>query len=190
LAGGRSIRLGQDKARAFLSDNLKVIEYVYLSIKPAANSWIVVADKEDKFADLGLETIVDTQLHRGPLGGILRAATEVEDGYFIIISCDRIGLKAAWFDGLKKALKQNPSSKAAAFWGKDFWEPLFGIYHSSLAGEIEKRLDKNQASVWRFLQEIDAVKVEAPLGWERTFSVNHPEDLERARKYILDFEIG
>src|SRR5699024_9262418 len=127
----------QDKAHALLGGDYTVIEAVYSSVKSACSTWTIVADEEDKFVDLELATIVDDKLYQGPLGGIWRAAKEVEDGYFVVVSCDRIGLRASWVDRLKEALKKAPDALAAAFFYQDRWEPLFGIYHASLLDQIE-----------------------------------------------------
>lgn len=182
LAGGRSTRLGQEKARALLWGDLPLIKAVHQSLEGACSSWTVVADERDKFADLGLRTIADQTPHQGPLGGLLRAAQEVGEGYFFVASCDRIGLKAQWVELLLEALESVGEARAAAFFDQGRWEPLFGIYHGALAAVIEERLASGQGALWRLLDAIGALKVEAPPQWRETFSVNRPADLERARK--------
>lgn len=182
LAGGRSSRLGQEKARAFLCEDLSLIQAVHQSVEKACSSWIVVADEADKFVDLGLKTIADKTPHRGPMGGILRAAQAAGQRYFFVVSCDRVGLRAQWVELLKEALQKHEGAPAAAFFDQGRWEPLFGIYHGRLAPILKQRLAKKQGALWRLLQDIGALKVQAPPGWRQTFSVNYPADLERARK--------
>lgn len=182
LAGGRSSRLGQEKARAFLYEGISLIKAVHESVEQACTSWVVVADEVDKYADLGLRTIADETPHQGPLGGLLRAAQEAGEGYFFVVGCDRIGLKAQWVELLKQALEQEPGAGAAAFYFQGRWEPLFGIYHGRLAATIEERLSRGQGALWGLLEAVDALKVEAPPEWGETFSVNRPEDLKRAQR--------
>ena len=180
LAGGRSSRLGEDKARAMLDDKTTVLQALVGSLDGRFSSWTAVADRVDKYADLGIRTIADARSHRGPLGGILRAAIDAEPGYFFVTSCDRVGLRGQWVERLVAGLTEEP--KAVSFVEEGRRQPLFAIYHTDLASIIERRLHDGQRAVWRLLEAVDAAAIEAPPGWEKTFSINRPRDLRRARR--------
>lgn len=179
LAGGRSTRLGQDKARAELVEGLTLLEAVVDSIDGGFSSWTVVADREDKFDDLGLRTIADHRPHQGPLGGILRAAGDAESGPFFITSCDRVGLQRRWVHRLWT--QWNDRSNAISFVVQGRREPLFAWYRAELADELRAFLDCGQRSVSRFLDAIDAQAVDGPDDWNQTRGVNTPDELREAR---------
>lgn len=183
LAGGRSRRLGEDKARALLYPGLTLIEAVQASFEDIPFQWTVVADEAEKFTPLGLETIVD-DTYQGPLGGVLRAARDVKsrtanEGYFFVTSCDRVGIQSQWVARLQQELVHAPP--AVAFRARGRWEPLFAFYHTRLMTEFTRRLRSSDRSLWRALDAVGAKAVAAPSGWEDCFSVNTPEDLARAR---------
>lgn len=184
LAGGLSSRLGSDKSMAPLSPEITLIEAVIQSLDGAFSSFTAVAEEGEKFSHLGLRTIVDEETHLGPMGGILRAAVDAEEGYFFVVSCDRVGLRKEWVDLLIPALAEDPP--AVAFRHQGRWEPLFGFYHTRLAPLLGERLRTGQGSLWRFLDDSDARFVAAPPDWHRSFSVNTPPDLQRARQLFAD----
>ncbi len=180
LAGGRSSRLGQDKARASIDDETTVIEAVVSSLFEQFSRWTVIAERAGKFEDLNLRTIADETPHQGPVGGILRACQDCESEYFFIVSCDRVGLKAQWAAQLAQVVdEQRPT--AVTFEFDDRLEPLFGFYRADLEATIQGFIDDGHRAVWRLLDEIGAQAVDAPCGWEETISVNTPADLARAR---------
>lgn len=182
LAGGRSSRLGRDKARARIDGEKTVLEATIEPLRGLFSSWTAVADRRDKFDDLGLRTIADHQTHRGPLGGILRAADDAGRGYFFVTSCDRLGLRRRWVRRLAGELEARPPAVSFVFEGRR--EPLFAFYGAELADPIRRRLEAGQAAVWRLLDDLDAATVDAPEGWSETFCVNTPEQLRRARQWV------
>jgi molybdopterin-guanine dinucleotide biosynthesis protein A len=72
LAGGRSSRFGSDKARAELAGVPLILRLAH-QVEPVASPLVVVADRRDKYLDLGLTTIADALPGLGPLGGLLTA---------------------------------------------------------------------------------------------------------------------
>lgn len=178
LAGGRSTRLGQDKARVLVDEETTLLERVVSSLDGLFPSWTVVADEAGKFSDLQLRTIADEVCHRGPLGGILAASEDAGSEYFFVVSCDRVGLKRRWARRLAVIVDADePVAATFCFQGRR--EPLFGFYQTRLADHIRDALSRRQFSVSKFLDAIDAPCIEAPPQWGQTFSINTPEDLAR-----------
>ncbi len=183
LAGGRSSRMGTDKARVEITPGVTLLEAAVRSVDGGFSSWTVVADRPDKFADLGFRTIADHRPHQGPLGGILRACDDAGQGIFFVISCDRIGLRRSWVEDLW-ALMEDRRASAACFEFKGRIEPLFGWYRAELSDKLRSFLDGGDRAVWRFLESVDAATIVAPSRWEETISVNTPQQLEHARAWI------
>lgn len=181
LAGGRSRRLGQDKARATIAEETSLIEAVIEPLEGVFSSFTLVARERQWGEDLGFRTITDRHSDMGPLGGISRALEDAGQGYIFVISCDRIGLQPRWVQLLRAQLVDEP--RAVCFHVDERHEPLFAFYHCSVAGVLADFLERGGRAVWRFLDEIDVTTVDAPPRWNQSFSVNTPEQLQRARRW-------
>jgi molybdenum cofactor guanylyltransferase len=107
LAGGRSSRMGTDKARLML-DGRRLIERVVAECNKVAQRTFVVADAPSRFADIPLDaTLVrDSFPGTGPLGGLHAGLTRTEHDAVIVVACDMpfidaevIALMASAFNG-------------------------------------------------------------------------------------------
>ena len=89
MAGGRSSRMGTDKAWLRIGEQF-VIERVIDALKPVSDELAIVASK-DKCKDyekLGLPVFTDIIKDYGPLGGIHTALTNTKDERNLIVACD------------------------------------------------------------------------------------------------------
>lgn len=181
LAGGRSLRLGQDKARALVDEKTTVLEAALSPFEDTFLSWTAVADRPNKYDDLGVRTIADERADVGPLGGILRACGDCDAAYFFVISCDRLGLCSSWVAPLAQIVARQQPMAVTVGDGRRR-QPLFGFYRRRCAPKITDFMAQGGRAVWRFLAAVDAAQVALPPGWEQTISVNRPGDLEQARQ--------
>jgi molybdenum cofactor guanylyltransferase len=104
VAGGRSTRFGQDKARVDLGGKTMLARMCHLIVE-TVGSVSVVADHESRYADLDVWVVEDLWPGEGPLGGIVTAllATSETDGgrdWNLITSCDMPFLTREWLDYL------------------------------------------------------------------------------------------
>ncbi len=183
-SGGASRRFGSEKARALLPDGRTLLEHVAEKLQPIAAKITVVADRIDKYADLGLRTIADQQPGRGPLAGLQSALLDAGDPTWIFYtSCDFLGFDTHWIEQLWNA--GMPESTAIVFQSQPHdgselarWEPVFALYHTQLLGAVTTALNENQLTFWRFLQAVSAQSVPAPKQWENAISINTPADLQ------------
>ncbi len=112
LAGGRSSRFGSDKARVRCgaSPLLLVLRRTLIEHGHAVE---IVADRADRYADLGIECLVDWHAERGPLAAVATALhhrEQQQSGWLLLLSCDLLVWREAWFEQLRAALQQFPSS--------------------------------------------------------------------------------
>lgn len=172
--------MGRDKARVEIAEETTLIEAVVGSLRECLGPWTAVADRGGKYDDLGIRTIADRAPHRGPLGGIARACEDVDTDYIFVIGCDRLGLSCRWVHRLADRI--DGSVPAVSFVADGRREPLFAFYRTDLADRIRSEIEAGRRAVWRFLERVDAVGIEAPEGWSETVAVNTPEQLRRARE--------
>jgi molybdopterin-guanine dinucleotide biosynthesis protein A len=175
VSGGRSSRFGSDKARA-LSHGKPLVCHVADALTSRASHITVVADRDDKYADLGLRTIGDRTPGHGPLSGLDAALADCsEDGWLLLVSCDWVGLQAEWITALTSRI--GAGARAVAFRGER-WEPLFALYHTALGPHVQSAVaqDKGPAA-WRLLEDVGAIAVPLPTDWHRAVQVNTPDAL-------------
>lgn len=178
LAGGRNTRFGSDKARAQVA-GLPVIQLQAQSLALACSRVTVVADTPDKYADLGLRTIVDTMPGLGPLGGLATAlADATPDEWLLLVACDHFGLPLAWLQALQAAAV--PGAQVVAFRRDGRWEPLLALYHGSLRAEVAAQLASGQHAMQRLLGKVQTVALEPPADWDELLRFNTPEELQLA----------
>lgn len=181
LAGGQSRRFGSDKARAVLHDE-PLIARLAGRFKGLAGEIVVVADRPDKYADLGLTTIADRVPGQGPLGGLETALSDAlersDSAWILLASCDLADIRGAWIETLTAEL--NPHGRARAFRG-EFWHPFPGLYHTKLMPLVGEYLASPKASFQRLLSDprANAAALPLPADWPAVAQVNTREDLEQ-----------
>ncbi len=177
LAGGRSSRFGEDKARALLDGEPLLLRLARL-LAPVASALTVVAEREGKHADLGLRTLADRRPGLGPLAGLETALLDRGDGWLLLTSCDWVTLEPAWVSRLLAA--RSPGAHAVAFRG-EVWQPLLALYHTGLAPQVTVRLEAGQLPLWRLLEGCGATAVPLPEDWDRALQANTPAELAALR---------
>lgn len=174
LAGGKSRRFGSDKARAEL-DGTPLLARLARAAAPIASRLTVVADRPDKYADLGLRTIADRIPGRGPLGGLLTAAEDADaEPWLLALTCDLVVFDPAWVLPLSSVAR--PPVLAAAY-QNDGWQPFPGLYRPSLRGELERRIAEGRLGMRHLLDTIPSATTRLPPDWPGRPQVNTPEEL-------------
>jgi len=174
LAGGKSSRFGSDKARVEIHGE-PLLVHVARSLEPFAADIIVVADRAGKYRDLGFETIADRLPGLGPLGGLQAAFSHCDrEGWLLCASCDRIGIRPEWLRALFAGTDNG--AKAVLFRGP-VWQPLPGLYHTSLAKEVDAAIEARHLAPWVLLEKNHAVALELPADWGTSLDINAPEEL-------------
>ncbi|MFU8804674.1 MAG: molybdenum cofactor guanylyltransferase [Bradymonadaceae bacterium] len=176
LSGGESRRFGSDKARASVGDET-LIEVAARALRPVTESVTVIADRDDKYADLGLRTLGDERPGQGPLAGIERALMDSAEPWILIATCDVLGLRSAWAEQLME--HREDGARAVVFRGSERWEPLFALYHVSILPLVQDALERGERAVWKVLEGAPVVALPLPEGWEEVGVINTPESLAR-----------
>jgi molybdopterin-guanine dinucleotide biosynthesis protein A len=195
LAGGGSTRFGRDKARveiggmAMLARMIELLQHVTKQVKIVA--------VPGKYAEFGVEIVLDRWPGEGPLGGIITALEDAAKSrgaceWNLIVSCDMPFLTADWLQFLgERAAKSNAQvllphavggpEPLCACYRTDAAEPLLQAFGSG----IRKITDAQKHLTTEVLDEADWKRFDSAgrLFW----NMNTAADYEEARR-ILEAE--
>ncbi|MCC6214688.1 MAG: NTP transferase domain-containing protein [Polyangiaceae bacterium] len=178
LAGGKSRRFGSDKARAPLAGEPNLAR---LARQAAASPLVVrvraIADREGKYADLGIETLADRVAEHGPLAGLEIALTEAAAEWALVLSCDLTELRPEWIERLASRRGEHDAVVFAATRPS----PFPGLYRRSALGAVREALATEDRAVVGLLARLRVATVPVPPEWPAVPQVNSLADLERWR---------
>jgi molybdopterin-guanine dinucleotide biosynthesis protein A len=170
LAGGRSRRFGSDKARA-LHDGVPLVVAVARELAPMVGNITVVASRDGEYDDLGLRSIGDIVPGLGPLGGLATAFADAGSDWLLLCACDWVGLRREW---LQPLLARRRGNAGAIVYRGDRYEPMLGLYHTSLAATVRARLDSGDRSMQSLLDCDKTITLPVPPDWGRARNLNRP----------------
>ncbi len=140
LVGGKSSRMGQDKALLQLN-NERFIDRLTREFRPCGDVFLSVAKKGD-YADLGLETVADEHDSIGPIEGIRQALLYAAEEYVFVCAADMPFLKKEMAYYLAEFVSSDYD--AYVFCDEKRAHPLCAIYHKSLLPLIEELIAKGK----------------------------------------------
>lgn len=186
LAGGRSRRLGRDKAvEPFLGQPL--VRRVIDRLAQVTQEIVVVVADAARGQALPLEPIHRVALDRypdgGSLGGIFSGLTAARHPWALVVSCDMPFLNPGLLRHML-SLREDADAVVPVVDGRP--EPTHALYSRACLPHIEARLQAGELKISgffdqvrvKYLQEAEAQRFD-PEGLS-FFNVNTPEDLERA----------
>ena len=174
LTGGRSTRMGTDKALVDVNGRPLVLA---IADKIAAVCGIVTLVGEPaKYIQLGLPVIPDHFSGAGPLSGIEAALAATAADLNLIVACDMPALNQAILERLFDpafdcSLPRYPDGKV---------EPLCAVYHQRCHPAIRAALEQGTRKVTDALASF-AIRYVSVVHREPFTNLNTPEDLEKYR---------
>jgi molybdopterin-guanine dinucleotide biosynthesis protein A len=152
LAGGRSSRMGRDKAWLELA-GLPLVLRVARSVEPLVSAVTVIGPLE-RFESVGLASIPDRIPARaasgesscGPLGGILTALNATQCSWNLVLACDLPYITTEWLEwllgraGALEAQAVVPERVSGV-------EPLAAVYRKECAQVLAEALGRDVRKV-------------------------------------------
>jgi molybdopterin-guanine dinucleotide biosynthesis protein A len=156
LAGGKSSRMGRDKAFLELAGK-PILQRTADLVAPLVNSVALVADP-DRYARFGLPICPDRWPDAGPLGGIATALAASCATWCLILACDLPYLTQEW---LAYLLGKVGASLAEAIVPESArgLEPLCASYRSTCAPTFAAVLDRGVRKVTDAFAEVKVERV-------------------------------
>ena len=175
LAGGRSIRMGRDKALIEVA-GVPMAGRVAAALRDAgATEVVVVGGTAEARSGLGLRFVPDLFPGDGPLGGILTALRAFGTGLVVIGACDLPRLDAATVRSLVDAIGDHDAALART----DRLEPLCGVWRTEAClPALHAAFDDGERAIHRAIARLSVINVDvagAPLT-----NINTPADLGTA----------
>lgn len=182
LAGGKSSRMGENKALMQLGDQL-VIERITDRMSQLDPSPVIIANHPASFSFLDLSIYRDKFTDKGPLAGIEAALSHLPEGYVAIAACDTPFISASVY----RYLYSHVDDKQAIIpYYNDRIHPLAGIYHTNVLNTIRESLQTDELKIRHFLDKIDYRLVDSFPNHtsselsQHFFNMNRPAEYEQA----------
>ncbi len=185
LAGGRSRRLGFDKA-LLTFDGRPLLRIVVERLAAITDDIIVAGDHTDRYRHLSLPVrfLPDPAPDRGPLAGLQAGLSAIKNNFALVVACDMPFLNP----GLLAHMASLPRRyQALAPRADGRWHPLHAMYARSCLPVIEELLAEGGDSLEELLSHLnvqplmeDELQRHDPEGLS-LFNLNRPADLAHAR---------
>lgn len=183
LAGGRSSRMGRDKAWVELGGKPLVVRTLE-AIRPVVHEVVVVTNEPEKYAKLDVRAVRDTIPGEGPLIGLQSGLKAIRNPWAFVATCDMPFLTT---DFVYFLLRQTVRFDAVVPGDPKNRFPLSAMYSKTCVPAIEHEIGRGKREVVAFYENVrvrwipmnvlkKVVDVDRVL-----FNVNTPEDLEKAK---------
>ena len=173
LTGGRSTRMGRDKALLPI-DGSSLVERTARLVRAAAGSATLIGMPE-RYASLGLPVVADLIPGAGPIGGLYTALEITRADWNLIVACDMPALTEAF---LRRMLDAARASAAACLVPETATglHPLCAVYHRRTRPAVASAIHHKRFKMHDLLKTLDALawpvadaslleNVNTPLEW-------------------------
>lgn len=180
LAGGRSSRMGRDKAGLVLPNGSTLIERQAALLKSVGVATLFVSIRPGAAGPLPEAIgVQDTMAEAGPLAGVAAGLRAAPAGLVIVLAVDMPAVEEAH---LRRLIELATPGRGVVPMQAGQCEPLAAIYPAALADSAEAALREGMRAVHAWARaEAERGRLllwEAPADWSGVFrSWNTPEDI-------------
>ena len=150
LAGGKSSRMGQNKALMSL-DGKRLVDRVVEVMRSVFDDLLMVTNTPDVYADLGMPMVRDVWHEKGSLGGVYSAIYHVATPYCLVVACDMPFLRAAVLHYL---ITQMAGYDVVVPDVLGELQTLHAIYSKACLQPIERRLEAHRLRIVGFFPDV------------------------------------
>jgi molybdopterin-guanine dinucleotide biosynthesis protein A len=187
LAGGRSSRMGTDKAFLELGGKPLIARAVELAHEVAAD--VKIVGDPEKFGGYG-PVVADIYRDRGPLGGIHAALKDTDSEWNLILAVDLPLLTASFLEYLLKRA-QSAEAMVTVPSISGYFQPLCAVYRKQFADVAERALAEGRNKIDLLFRDVsvDVVSEDEMVTNGFTASMfrnlNTPEEWQEARRELV-----
>jgi molybdenum cofactor guanylyltransferase len=183
LAGGRSRRMGSDKALVSWQ-GIPLLQRVVKVAQDCCSPIFVLTPWPERYQTLfpsSVGWITEPPTFAGPMAALCLGLESIQTAWVLLLACDLPRLNGAvlrrWIEALPTA---NPAEVAVVPYHQGRWEPLCGFYRVESLPMLKTFLAENgdRASFQQWLEKVDAVPLVVDEGTSPMFyNCNTPHDL-------------
>ena len=188
IAGGKSSRMGRDKAFVELAGKPMIRHVIERSRNLGQTETILIANQPERYQHLGLPVFSDVCPNKGSLGGIYTALTCAQNPHTLVIACDMPFIKTELLRFMIAQISDAIDIVVPRVGG--YPQGLHAIYSQSCHKPIQEQLAANRLKVIRFYDRMRVRYLDEP-DYEpydaacRSFTnLNTPEELQQARQQL------
>jgi len=180
LAGGRSSRMGHDKA-ALIIDGQPLWERQWTKLQSLGTEDLFISGKSDAlYAGEGREVIEDPIADAGPMSGIVAALRRAKHAWLLVLAVDLPDVPAALLADLLRESMLTGAGRVPA--REDWLQPLAAVYPRACLPIAEECLAGTNRSVRRFFRRAARMGLvkDRPISADEHAlfrNVNTPDDL-------------
>lgn len=185
-AGGKSERMGRDKARVLLAGR-PLITHVLERVAPLGDEVLVTTNAPEDYAFLGVRLAADERPGAGALAGLQTALRAARHEVVLVLACD---LPFVCVPLLEHMLRLAPQADAIVPRWRGEFEPLHAVYRRNCLPAIDLALAEGRQRMISFHSAIqltvvdeDQVAAYDPQGLT-FFNINTPDDLLAAERIL------
>ena len=188
LAGGKSSRMGSDKALLNLEGQTAIERQGKLLDPLCAQGVFIAGARTTELLQLSWPVIQDSTLDQGPLFGITSALQHAENGIAVILAVDLLAIHPADITAVLAACSQDVDSECDVFFAQSKQDPSeYGAQPLCAAWRVETALPvlsqqfaEGQRSVMKAWQGLKRHRV--IVDDSRLININSPADFENFRQ--------
>ena len=185
-AGGRSSRMGRDKALVPLGGK-PLIEHVLARLEGFGDEVLVTTNRPEEYAFLGQRLVEDADPGAGALHGLSSALGAAQGDRVVLVGCDMPFVSRPLIEHMLQV--DSEADVVVPRFGERL-HPLHAIYAKSCSTPVREALAAGEKRMISFFPQVQVQIVEQEVveGYDPAglsfFNVNTPEDLAEAERLL------
>jgi molybdopterin-guanine dinucleotide biosynthesis protein A len=156
LAGGKSTRMGQDKATIKIGER-PLIHIVYDKVKEAFDDIIIISRLHDTIEGINAPVLKDVVPFGNTMTGIVSAMLYSETPYTFVVACDMPLLSTETFKYMVNEATGEDIIIPKTRWG---FEPLHAIYNRSCMAHLFRLIEQKRFKITEVLPFVSVKELE------------------------------
>ncbi len=138
MVGGRSRRLGRDKARLLLAGR-PLVQWVMAAVSPLVDECWLITSQPLEHLGLGFPLLIDVMPGRGALGGLLSSMLLARGSHVLLSACDTPFLQPALLEAMITQAHRGGQDAVVCRSSRGL-EPLPGLFSCRLLQRLQAQV--------------------------------------------------
>ncbi len=158
LAGGRSTRMGRDKA-SLLINGEPLLRRIVRRLRTVLDEVVVVGPLDLTILAPDVRIVPDIRPGQGPLAGLEAALHSISSDLAFVIGCDMPFVQPALVQAMVTFALAQPHADAVTLHTVSGTEPLHAVYRVSCLPAIAAQLEARDRSLMRMLARVTSIEL-------------------------------